>query len=98
MPPDERRQPSEIGFVDRPALALELGQHFRHVDRVPVNDDVEQQAQRTELFLLPLAQGAADFAAFTEEDARASRSRGGDSQQRFSDVSCWHATRAHICF
>ena len=62
MPPDERRQPSEIGFVDRPALDLELGQHFLHIDRVPVNDDVEQQAQRTEFFLLPLAQRAADFA------------------------------------
>ena len=57
VPPDERRQPSEIGFVDRPALDLELGQHFLHIGRVPVNDDVEQQAQRTKFFLLPLAAG-----------------------------------------
>lgn len=71
MPPDERRQPREVGLLDRPALSLELGQHFLHVDRIPVNDDVEQHAQRTEFFLLPLAQGAADFTAFTQEDAPA---------------------------
>ena len=35
------------------------GYPFLHVDRIPVNDDAEQQAHRTEIFLLPLAQGAA---------------------------------------
>ena len=68
---NKRRESLEIGVLDHPTLGLELGYHFLHVDRIPVHDDIEQQAQRTEIFLLPLVQGAADFAAFTEEDATA---------------------------
>ncbi len=71
MSPDERRESGEIGVFDHPALDFELGYHFLHIDRIPVNDDVKQQAQRTEFFLLPLPQRAADFAAFTQEDTPA---------------------------
>jgi hypothetical protein len=60
VPPDERGEPREIRVLDHPALGLELSDDFLHVDRIPVHDDVEQQTERAELFLLPLAQGAND--------------------------------------
>ncbi len=71
MRPDEWRESREIGVLDSSTLGLGLGYHFLHIDRIPVHDDVEQQAQRTEIPFLPLTQGAADFAAFTQEDATA---------------------------
>ena len=65
VPVSERRYSGYVGWVDGPAFAFELIEHALHVCGVPVSDDVEYEAQNTELFLLALPVGFAT-------DARAS--------------------------
>ena len=68
MAPDQWGEVGEVVFVDFHAAQPDLPDGFLHVDRVPVRDGVEGEAQGAELLLLPLSQRASDFAALAMMD------------------------------
>ncbi len=67
----ERRQPCHVLVAHVVALGAEPVQRCVHVDRVPENDDVHNQAERAELVLLAFAIALPQLTALTvEHDAR----------------------------
>ena len=71
MSPDQRGEVRDVVVADLDAAQPELLDGFLHVDGVPVNDDVEGEAQGSKLLFLPLLKRASDFAAFAMMNAPA---------------------------
>lgn len=69
MAPDQWGDVGKVVFVDFHAAQPDLLNGFLHVDRVPVHDGVESEAQGTELLLFSLSQRASDFAALAMVNA-----------------------------
>jgi hypothetical protein len=65
---DERRKSGHIRLPDRVSLRAQLVEDRLHVDGVPQDDYVKDQAQRPELILLTLAVALTQFAALAVED------------------------------
>ena len=65
----ERRDPSNVGGVDRPALAGKLIQSGLDIGGVPQRDDIEDQAKGAKLLFLSLPIGPFDLTAFAVADA-----------------------------
>src|SRR5262245_10488434 len=64
----ERRQAGHILAPDLEALLAELPQRRVHVDGVPEHDDVDDQTERAQLVLLPLAIPLAQLATLAVEN------------------------------
>ena len=69
MAPDDRGEAGDIGAGDACAFGGDLAQGFLHVDRIPMDDGVEGEAEGAGLILLSLAQRIADFAALAVMDS-----------------------------
>ncbi len=69
--PDHGGQSSDVGGMSCHASISKLAQRFLHVDRVPMDDDVEGQAESAKLFLLSLAEWASDFTTLAMMDPAA---------------------------
>ena len=63
------REPSDVFWPDRVAFLLELFEGRVHIDGVPQDNDVDDQAERTELILLAFPVALAEFAPFAMEDS-----------------------------
>ena len=64
----ERRQTRHVLVADIESLGPELVEGSIHVDRVPQDDGVDDQAKGAELILLALAVALAQFTALAVED------------------------------
>src|ERR1700738_2042614 len=64
----ERRQTRHVLVADIESLGPELVEGSTHVDRVPQDDGVDDQAKGAELILLALAVALAQFTALAVED------------------------------
>ena len=69
MPVGLERDAGEECRIDRSALGLEGVDDLLHVGGVPEGDDVEDETEGAEGFLLPLSVSAGEFAAIAVTDA-----------------------------
>ena len=67
---DERRKSGDIRLPDRVSLRAQLAtvEDRLHVDGIPQDDHVKDEAQRPELILLTLPVALTQFAALAVED------------------------------
>ena len=63
MAPDQRGQVGDVVVVDVHALPPDVANGFLHVDGVPVDDDIDGEAQGAKLLFLALLEWAADLPA-----------------------------------
>ena len=71
MAPDQRGEAGNVVVLDIHALLSNVANGLLHVDGVPVDDDIESEAQGAKLLFLPLLKQASDLAAFALMNAPA---------------------------
>lgn len=68
MPVPEGREPGDVARIDGEPLGLNLLDRRADVDGIPEHDDVEDEAERTELLFLVLSAGLADLTTLAMAD------------------------------
>jgi hypothetical protein len=64
----ERGQARHVRGLHRMPLGPQTSERFVHVDRVPEHHEIDDNAERAELVLLPLPVALAELAAFAVEN------------------------------